>query len=79
MEHEQIGGSAQSMILGQGDDRVENSEEESEDSDSVNEDVLGLASQVHLQVQVHQEDASSDTATIPVLDDSDVRERELLD
>ena len=68
------------MILGQGDDRVENSEEESKDSDSVNEDVLGLASQVHLQVQVHQqEDASSDTGTIPILDDADVREREFLD
>ena len=77
--------SAQSLILGLGDiERVEASEEESEEDseeseDHVNQEVLSIASVVHGYIVIQEENGISDDNTVPVLDDADEQERELVD
>ena len=66
--------------------RVEDSEEErvedSENEDGTDEELSSLASQVNGEIIIERQNASDvedDGDTIPVLDDSDVKERELVE
>ena len=66
--------------------RVEDSEEEivedSENEDSTDEELSSLASQINGGIIIGQQNASDvedNGDTIPVLDDSDVKERELVE
>ena len=59
------------------DNIVEDCNEESEDS--VDGDVIEIAAEVHMQVQVNAENRLSDQDTIDVLDERDKQERMLLD
>ena len=69
--------SAQSLIMGNNNNNiVEDGNEESEDS--VDGDVIEIAAEVHMQVQVNAENRLSDD-TIEVLDERDEEERMLLD
>ena len=77
--------SAQSLILGLADiERVEASEEESEEDSEESEDhvikeVLSIGSAVHGNIVIQEENGISDDNTVPVLDDADKQERELVD
>ena len=66
--------------------RVEDSEEErvedSENEDSTDEELSSLASQINCGIIIERQNESNvedDGDTIPVLDDSDVKERELVE
>ena len=68
------------------EERVEDSEEErvedSENEDSTDEELSSLASQINGEIIIERQNASDvedDGDTIPVLDDSDVKERELVE
>ena len=83
-----IRSSAQSLILGKPDNEiVENSEEESEEEiedsvqrnvgENVDADISTIAARIDAQIIIQRD--SSDDETIPVLDENDEIERELVE